>query len=82
VGRIEEPLLIVVGGKDKTTPPVLSQRLYEASPLPEGRKQLVLVPQAGHNNVMIAKIVHAAYGRLLAELTGSSPSSAPPPAGE
>jgi alpha-beta hydrolase superfamily lysophospholipase len=75
VTRIAEPLLIVVGGKDRTTPPVLSQRLYEASPLPTGRKQLVVVPQANHNNVMIAKTVHAAYARLLAEATGSSPSS-------
>jgi alpha-beta hydrolase superfamily lysophospholipase len=75
VARIAEPLLIVVGGKDKTTPPVLSQRLYEASPLPAGRKQLVVVPQANHQNVMIAKTVHAAYARLIAEVTGSSPSS-------
>jgi fermentation-respiration switch protein FrsA (DUF1100 family) len=74
VSRIEEPLLIVVGGKDKTTPPVLSQRLYDASPLPPGRKQLVVVPQANHNDVMIAKTVHAAYARLLAQVTGSSPS--------
>lgn len=66
VARVEEPLLIMVGGKDKTTPPVLSQRLYDASPLPAGRKQLVLVPEADHNNVMNAKSVHAAYARLLA----------------
>jgi len=74
VARIEEPLLIVVGGKDKTTPPVLSQHLYDASPLAAPRKQLVIVPQANHNNVMIAKTVHAAYARLLAEIRGSSPS--------
>ena len=75
VSRIEEPLLIVVGGKDKTTPPVLSRRLYDASPLPPARKHLVVVPEANHNNVMIAKTVHAAYARLIAEATGSSPSS-------
>jgi alpha-beta hydrolase superfamily lysophospholipase len=74
VSRIEEPLLIIVGGKDKTTPPVLSQRLYDASPLPAGRKQLVVVSEANHNDVMIAKTVHAAYARLLGEVTGSSPS--------
>jgi hypothetical protein len=67
VTKIEEPLLIIVGGKDKTTPPVLSQHLYDASPLPVGRKQIVVVPQANHENVMIAKTVHAAYARLLAE---------------
>jgi fermentation-respiration switch protein FrsA (DUF1100 family) len=70
VARIEEPLLIIVGGKDKTTPPVLSQRLYDASPLSAGRKQLVLVPQADHSNVMIAKTVHAAYARLI---SGAAP---------
>ncbi|HEY0147850.1 MAG TPA: alpha/beta fold hydrolase [Allosphingosinicella sp.] len=71
VARIEEPLLIIVGGKDKTTPPILSQRLYDASPLPTGRKQLVIVPQANHENVMIARTVHAAYARLLKQVTGS-----------
>lgn len=75
VARIEEPLLIVVGGKDKTTLPVLSHRLYAVSPLAAGRKQLVVVPQANHNNVMIAKTVQAAYARLLSGLTGSLPSS-------
>jgi hypothetical protein len=75
VKRIDEPLLIVVGGKDKTTPSILSQHLYDASPLPAGRKQIVIVPQADHNNVMIARTVHAAYAKLIAEVTGSSPSS-------
>jgi pimeloyl-ACP methyl ester carboxylesterase len=74
VSHIEEPLLIIVGGKDKTTPPLLSRRLYEASPIPAARKQLVVVPEADHNNVMIAKTVHAAYAQLLGEVTGSSPS--------
>ncbi len=69
--RIQEPLLILVGGKDRTTPPILSQRLYQQSPLPPGRKTLVLVPQAGHDNVMIGRATHAAYGRLLASITGS-----------
>ena len=75
VTQIAEPLLIVVGGRDKTTPPVLSQRLYDISPLPTGRKRIVVVPEANHNNVMIAGLVHAAYRQLLAEATGSSPSS-------
>ncbi|HEX8579376.1 MAG TPA: alpha/beta fold hydrolase [Allosphingosinicella sp.] len=71
IEHIDEPLLIIVGGKDKTTPPILSQHLYDASPLLTGRKQIVIVPQADHNNVMIAKTVHAAYARLLSEVTGS-----------
>ena len=68
VARIDEPLLLIVGGKDKTTPAELSRKLYDASPLPPGRKQLVIVPEADHNNVMLAKTVHAAYARLLATL--------------
>jgi uncharacterized protein len=71
VSRIEEALLILVGGKDKTTPPILSQRLYEASRLPADRKTLVLVPEAGHSNVMEGRVAHAAYARLLARVTGS-----------
>lgn len=71
VTRIQEPLLILVGGMDKTTPPILSQRLYQASPLPPDRKWLVLVPQAGHEKVMEGRVTHAAYARLLAGITGS-----------
>lgn len=70
MARIEEPLLIVVGGKDRTTPPILSRRLFEGSPLPPARKRIVEVPQAGHNDVMTARIVHAAYAALLAEVAG------------
>ena len=69
VARIDEPLLVIVGGKDKTTPPALSRKLYDASPLAPGRKQLVVVPEAGHDNVMLARIVHQAYARLIASLT-------------
>ncbi len=69
--QIDEPLLILVGGKDKTTPPILSQRLYDASPLPLHRKSFVLVPEAGHNDVMRGRLTHAAYKRLLDSVTGS-----------
>ena len=72
VRRIDEPLLLIVGGKDKTTPPSLSRKLYEASPLPPGRKQLVIVPEAAHENVMEARIVHAAYDRLLRTLSADA----------
>jgi len=49
---IEEPLLLLVGSADRTTPPRLSQALYAASPLPEGRKRLFIVPGANHTNVL------------------------------
>ncbi len=48
VERITEPLLLLVGDEDEVTPPVLSHRLYEASPLPKSEKTLVVVEGAGH----------------------------------
>ena len=65
--RIEEPLLLLVGAKDGTTPPSLSQGLYAASPLPEGRKTLQVVAGAGHADVMTRPGAIAAYRAFLAE---------------
>jgi len=64
--RIEEPLLILAGERDRTTPPRLSRALYEASPLPPGRKTLVVVRGAGHNDLMLRPDTIAAYRALLA----------------
>lgn len=68
VPRIDEPLLILVGAKDGTTPPSLSQGLYAVSPLPEGRKTLQVVPGAGHSDVMTRPGAIAAYRLFLAKL--------------
>jgi fermentation-respiration switch protein FrsA (DUF1100 family) len=65
MARIEEPLLLLVGGADRTTPPSLSQALYAASPLPEGRKTLAIVPVAGHNDVLLKPEAIAAYRAFL-----------------
>jgi uncharacterized protein len=61
MSRIEEPLLILVGAKDRTTPPQLAQALYAASPLPAGTKTLSVVPGAGHNDVMAKPQTLATY---------------------
>ena len=68
VPRIDEPLLLLVGAKDGTTPPSLSQGLYAASPLPEGRKTLQVVAGAGHADVMTRPAAIAAYRAFLARL--------------
>ncbi|HYJ30536.1 MAG TPA: hypothetical protein VEW25_09375, partial [Allosphingosinicella sp.] len=68
MARIEEPLLILAGERDRTTPPRLSRALYAASPLPAGRKALFVVPGAGHNDVMLHTDTIAAYRALLAQV--------------
>jgi hypothetical protein len=68
MARIEEPLLILVGERDTTTPPRLSQALYAASPLPEGRKRIAPIPGAGHNDVMDQPQAIATYRAFLATL--------------
>jgi hypothetical protein len=52
MAAIDEPLLILVGAADRTTPPRLSQALYAASPLPAERKTLAVIPRANHVDVM------------------------------
>ena len=68
VPGIAKPLLLLVGAKDGTTPPSLSQRLYAASPLPEGRKTLQVVAGAGHSDVMTRALAITAYRAFLAKL--------------
>jgi fermentation-respiration switch protein FrsA (DUF1100 family) len=66
MARIEEPLLLLVGSADRTTPPALSQRLYAASPLPPERKTLLIAPEANHVNTLLQPSAIAAYRAFLA----------------
>ena len=68
MARIEEPVLLLVGAKDITTPPRLSQGLYAASPLPSTRKTLRTIEGAGHENVMTRPETIRAYRAFLAAL--------------
>ena len=72
MAAIDEPLLILVGRDDRTTPPSLSEALYAASPLPEGRKRLAVIDGAGHNDVMLSPQTIAAYAEFLRRLAGGS----------
>lgn len=69
---IDEPLLILVGRDDHTTPPSLSEALYAASPLPESRKRLAIIDGAGHNDVMTSPQAMGAYAEFLRRLAGGS----------
>lgn len=66
VRAIREPLLLLVGAEDRSTPPPLSEALYRASPLPAGLKTLAIVPGAGHNDVLLKPQAMAAYRTFLA----------------
>jgi len=48
--QLQSPTLLLAGGKDKTTPPFMSRRVFDATGAM--RKQLVVLPDAGHNNVL------------------------------
>jgi pimeloyl-ACP methyl ester carboxylesterase len=61
MARIDEPLLLLVGAEDKTTPPLLSQQLYRQSWLPGEQKTLVVVTGAGHNDVLAKVEAQQAY---------------------
>jgi hypothetical protein len=65
---ISEPLLLLVGSRDAVTPPKLSESLYQASPLPAGRKTLAIIPAAGHNDVLLQPAARQAYAAFLGAL--------------
>lgn len=68
VAGIDEPLLLLVGRGDTTTPPRFSEKLYSASPLPAGRKQIAIVDGAGHNDVLAKVQGVAAYRSFLSRV--------------
>ena len=73
VREINEPLLILVGAADTTTPPRLSKELYAASPLPAERKSLVIVSGAGHGGAMTHASTIDAYRRFLRSVQDKGP---------
>lgn len=78
ISAIDEPLLILVGAADMTTPPRLSKALYAASPLPVERKSLVIVPGAGHGGAMTHESAIVAYRRFLRSVPDKGPGGFPP----
>jgi len=65
---IEEPLLLLVGKDDKVTPSTLSEALFNASPLPVGRKSMAIVDGASHNDVLLKPAAMVAYQSFLSSL--------------
>jgi uncharacterized protein len=57
--------LFVVGQHDETTRPQMSQALYANAALSEDRKELLVVPGAGHMDAAIGIAYSDAFKRLL-----------------
>ncbi|MYN29253.1 alpha/beta hydrolase [Duganella levis] len=60
------PALVLEGEADNTTPPRLAKQVYAA--LPSSSKRLLLVPGAGHNDVLTNAMVQPAYCEFIGRL--------------
>lgn len=65
VERLDEALVLIVGGQDRTTPPLMSRALLDAAKVPSGCKSLHVIPGRGHNDAFLSGSADAAYGWLL-----------------
>ena len=65
--RLDEPVLYLVGDRDDITPPRFARGLYDATPLADSLKQLVVVPGASHLRAAESPEFRAAFMRLLAQ---------------
>lgn len=48
VGRLDEPVLFLVGEKDEVTDPEMAEELFAAASVPAADKRLIVVPGADH----------------------------------
>lgn len=80
VRQIDAPLLLLAGAGDARIPAWMSEALYAASPLPQGRKWVVVFPTAGHNGVPLDADFQGVYRSFLARVR-AEPSGRRPPAG-
>ena len=60
-------MLFVAGENDVATPPRFAQALYQAAPLPEGRKRLLIVPARNHTNAADSPEFRQALSAFLAD---------------
>jgi uncharacterized protein len=74
VQALDEPVLFVVGEHDATTRSQMTQALYAAAPLPEDRKELLIVSGAGHMDAAIGSSYADAFRRLLVKAQSPLPA--------
>lgn len=71
MAAIEEPLLLLVGSLDKTTPARFSEALYKASSLPPEQKFLKIVEGASHHDVLTKPEAATTYAEFLRRIADS-----------
>lgn len=78
VGRLQRmpsvPLFIVAGGQDNITAPEMARTLYAEAATTQ--KQLVVIPDGGHNQLYETDAYQAGYRQLLETLASSSAAEA------
>jgi hypothetical protein len=65
MATLDEPVLIVVGDRDRTTPPAMSRALFEQAAVAATDKELLRVEDAGHMDASMKPAYRAAFERLL-----------------
>ena len=66
VSEYAGPALVLEGADDKVTPPRLAVKVYEA--MPSRSKRLLLVPGAGHNDVLSNPVTQPAYCEFIRQV--------------
>ena len=68
VTALDEPVLFVVGAEDDVAPLRFSQALFDATPLPEPRKRLLVVPGRNHVNAADSPEFRAALASFVTQV--------------
>ncbi len=66
ISGLDEPVLFVVGENDDVTPPRFSKTLFDATPMDEGEKHLLIVPEGNHMNASDSPEFRAALSAFVA----------------
>jgi len=67
---LDEPILIVVGERDTTTRSYMSEKLLKAANVAPDSKEILVVPDAGHNNAALSPAFSESFTRLMAHSIG------------
>ena len=75
IGDVTVPLFMMHGGRDSIIPLDLARRVYHAANEP---KSLVVVPQAGHNDLFDRGAFETVHGFLESSAAGQDRQGRPP----